>query len=264
MNPSYKKKDVSRQYKNSSNLNDRIGLHEKFSTNSRDWHEWLFDQLDPAPGSKLLELGCGSGAFWSKNRERISPDWHITLSDFSVGMLQDARKNLAAVAHDFIFEAIDAQEIPCPDDSFDVVFANHMLYHVPDRKKAISEIRRVLKPGGTLYVSTIGEAHMKEIDEWLSALVAIKGGHNSLSFGLENGAEQLADSFSDVVMNRFPCNLKVTEVKPLVAYILSMGDKVKEKLNGEKQVALNGFLEKKLAKDGSIHITKDTGFFTAR
>ncbi len=55
------------------------------------------------------------------------------------------------------FKEIDAQSIPFEDETFDAVIANHMLYHVPDRPKAIAEIKRVLKPGGRLIATTIGK-----------------------------------------------------------------------------------------------------------
>ena len=54
---------------------------------------------------------------------------------------------------------IDAQSIPFARWSFDAVIANSMLYHVPDRARALAEIQRILKPSGRFYASTIGEQH---------------------------------------------------------------------------------------------------------
>ena len=48
--------------------------------------------------------------------------------------------------------------------SFDAAIASHMLYHVPDRVKALAEIKRVLKPGVTFYAATLGENSMREMD----------------------------------------------------------------------------------------------------
>ncbi|HET7580606.1 MAG TPA: class I SAM-dependent methyltransferase [Bacillales bacterium] len=259
--------DVARQYKNASNLDSRISLHGKFSTNPQDWHEWLFEQLEIAPESRILELGCGSGVFWLKNRSRIPESWEVLLSDFSSGMLEDAILHLAEMDHDFAYQEIDAQSIPYPVDSFDVVIANHMLYHVPDRAKALSEIRRVLKPDGVFYASTIGKDHMKEIEEMVADFdpnIQYASFEGADDFGLESGADQLSEFFSQVQMKRFECHLKVTEVPPLVAYILSTGDIKKDGLAGERLAAFHDFLEKKMPGNGAIHITKDTGFFTAK
>ena len=85
------------------------------------------------------------------------------LSDFSEGMLEQARQNLKSSLSLFQFNVIDAQSIPFDNASFDIVIANHMLYHVPNRSKAFSEIKRVLKPSGRFYSSTGGCTHLKEL-----------------------------------------------------------------------------------------------------
>src|SRR5436305_15089237 len=83
-------------------------------------------------------------------------------------MLEEARRNLEKGGRAFRFELMDAQAIPFEDRGFDAVIANHMLYHVPDRGLALAEVRRVLKPGGRLYTSTIGGSHLRELDELVS------------------------------------------------------------------------------------------------
>ena len=60
------------QYKNAANLNDRIQLHVRFSTNRYDFHLWVFDQLKIAPDSRVLELGCGRGEY-TVNLARFTP-----------------------------------------------------------------------------------------------------------------------------------------------------------------------------------------------
>ena len=85
----------------------------------------------------------------------------------------------------FTFEKIDAQSIPYRTDSFDAVIANHMLYHIPDLGKTLSEIRRVLKPEGHLYATTVGLNHMAELraclETWVSKrrLAVTKWSHSS-------------------------------------------------------------------------------------
>ncbi len=65
----------------------------------------------------------------------------FVLSDFSAGMLQTAREALKDI-EDIEYQVIDIQNIPFPDDSFDIVIANMMLYHVPDLKQGLRKVRR--------------------------------------------------------------------------------------------------------------------------
>lgn len=250
------------QYKDATNLDARIRLHARFSTNKRGWNRWVFDQFRIAPGSRILELGCGPAKLWLSNLDRISPDWQITLSDFSEGMLQTARQNLAQSQYPFAFQIIDAQAIPFADASLDVVIANHMLYHVPDRAQALAEMRRVLKPDGRLYASTIGDSHLHEIWELTSRVDrAFARTRKRNPFTLENGAEQLAQWFASITLYRFEDALVVTEPEPLIDYILS--GSARAVFEGEKLQRLRELLQRELASRKAIYITKDSGLFEA-
>jgi SAM-dependent methyltransferase len=153
---------VTGQYQNAKNLNTRIQLHQRFSTNKYGWHRWVFDQFSFPLQSRILELGCGTGELWLENIDRVPGEWEITLSDYSAGMLQQAQQNLDH-SRRFRFEVIDAQTLPFASRSFDSIIANHMLYHVPDRNKALSEIRRVSNSEGSFHASTVGQRHLQEI-----------------------------------------------------------------------------------------------------
>jgi ubiquinone/menaquinone biosynthesis C-methylase UbiE len=250
------------QYKDSSNLEARIEIHKRFSTNPQGWFNWVFDTLDQFPkNARVLELGCGAGTIWKECADRISAGWVITLSDLSDGMLDSAWRNLVVTGHNFKFEKIDAQAIPYADQTFDIVIANHIMYHVPDRRQALSEIRRVLKDDGCLIATTVGENHLHEMDAWMK--VASKGRHEKFTapFTLENGKAQIAEFFPKVEMSRYGDNLKIAEVEPLIAYIrssLRAEDLVQDDLK-----KIEDELSALLAKDGKIFITKDSGLFKA-
>ena len=140
---------LHQQYRTDANLNARIDLHRRFTANSYPWHRWVFDHLAPPAAACVLELGCGPGDLWRENADRIPAGWDNTLTDFSEGMVAAAQRNLAEIGRVFAFRQADAQDLPFEAAAFDTVIANHMLYHVPDRR-ALAEIRRVLKPGGVL------------------------------------------------------------------------------------------------------------------
>ncbi len=251
------------QYKNAENLNARIQLHARFSTNSYDWQRWVFDQINTGPKSRVLEIGCGPARLWLNNFDRIPQNWQITVADFSPGMLQEAQHNLQIVRHTFTFQQFDVQSIPFKNKSFDIVIANHMLYHVPDRDKALAEIQRVLASKGRFYAATNGQGHMREIGDLIRRVepeyAVDKIDRNS--FNLEHGYEELKRWFSHVTMRVINDGLIVTETEPLVEYILS--GPVRALLVGEKLQRLRESIDREIKANGSIYITKSTGIFEA-
>jgi SAM-dependent methyltransferase len=253
---------TSDQYRDSSNLDARIVLHKRFSTNPYGWDRWCFDRFDLPKNARSLELGCGPGSLWLENAARIPNDWDLTLTDLSAGMIDRARENLKGADRSFRFEVIDAQSIPFDDNSFEAVIARHMLYHVPDRSRALQEIRRVLKPGGHFYCATNGHAHLKELHALMRRFDPTTnfgwGKTSAEMFSLEDGAE-LSPYFSDITLRRYEDGLIVTEVEPLVNYIFSMT--TAKGIIDQHRAELTRFIENELAKTGSIRITKDAGLF---
>lgn len=251
------------QYRDSSNLNARVEIHKRFSANPYGWMRWVFDHLLALPANaKILELGCGPGYLWRENVDRIPSAWDITLSDLSSGMLDSAWRNLVVTGRNYKFKEIDAQEIPFEDKTFDAVIANHMLYHVPDRPKAIAEIKRVLKTGGRFFATTVGDNHLKEITDWFRQIHKSEVWDSfSNLFTLENGLDQLKPFFPNVTVSRYEDNLLVTELEPLLAYLRS-GIRVGE-LSQDELAKLRSDLEKELREKSRIFITKDSGLFEA-
>ena len=254
---------LTNQYRNASNLNVRIQLHARFSTNKYGWHPWVFDQLDLSPESRILELGCGAGHLWLENLNRIPEGWDVTLSDLSSGMLQEAQRNLCSGRRDLQFAVIDAQSISFADKSFDAVIANHMLYHVPDRKRALAEIHRALRPGGRFYAATVGRTHLRELSELMrrfdpSAEFWSVQEHPE-PFVLETGPKQLSQWFSHLALHRYDDDLVITEAEPVIAYVLS--SITKSALVGDKLSEFIHFVEQELISHGAIRVTKDSGIF---
>lgn len=256
----------NQQYKDASNLNARVQLHVRFGSSKNNWQQWVFDHFQLLAESRVLELGSGPGYLWLNNLKRIPVGWHVTLSDFSPGMLQQAQHNLQKSDHPFHFQQIDAQAIPCADASLDAVIANHMLYHVPDRAKAFAEIRRVLKPRGRLYAATNGREHMGKIHELVRRVdpdfpQEVEVLH---SFKLENAEEQMAPFFSHIYL--YPSDeddLLVTEVEPLMDYMLSGFAIIRSEQNAAKVQALRDLIQQEITRDGAIRIRRVSGLFEA-
>lgn len=256
------------QYENASNLRSRIKIHELYSTNKYGWMRWYFDQLHIPENARILEVGCGDCSLWSKNIDRIPPHWDITLTDFSQGMLKDARKSLGKCNERFNYRVVDVQDIPYEDDSFDVVIANHMLYHVPDIDKAFSEIYRILRQDGYFYASTIGQNHMAEMENIVKMFVphAVndRSWHHTEKFQLENGIMQVSKWFERVVLKRYDDSLIVTDAAPIMDYIISKSDNIKSFFTDEVLEMFMRYLEEEIKINRGIHITKDTGMFIGR
>jgi ubiquinone/menaquinone biosynthesis C-methylase UbiE len=264
---------LTRQYRDASNLNARIALHERFSTNPYGLPRWIFDNFELQEQTSILEVGCGPGRLWTENLERLPARWDITLSDASPGMVAEAETRLGS-ERSFEFQVADVQKLPFEGERFDAVVANHVLHHVPVRERALSEITRVLRPGGTLYAATNSERAYSEM-VWMQHLLYPSRPAESyfqglLEFSLENGADQLSPWFSDVTLQRYEDALAVTEVKPLVEYLLSgpaADSAVRKTSNDEFDRRVSDLVERldrELARVGTIRITKDTGLFIAR
>lgn len=162
------------------------------------------------------------------------------------------------------FEIIDAQSIPFDAATFDAVIANHMLYHVPDRAKALSEFRRVLKSSGAAYIATNGDRHLLELPELSRRFDPnINYGFGKRAhemFSIDNGGPEVREWYSIVEVRRYEDALIVTEAEPLAAYILSMVDASV----AARRAELVAFIDHELQLHGAIHIAKESGLFIAR
>ena len=248
------RKAVEEQYRSSANLAARIALHQECSTNPYELQRWIFDRLSLAPGQRVLEIACGTGRLWVENRDRIPRGLRLILSDLSPGMVETTRLAVPAPA---AYVACALPDLPFGDDFFDLVIANHMLYHVDERQRGLREIRRVLRPSGVLFAATNGREHLREIKTLMSDF-GIEGGDISASFTLENGEEQLREVFGEVRRDDHPDALRVTDPELLLSYIASISPKV-EAHREEMRAAVAA----RIAADGAFHVVKSTGAFTA-
>jgi SAM-dependent methyltransferase len=249
------------QYADSSNLNARVRLHEQFSHNPHDFARWLFEHLDLPKSAIILEVGCGPGWLWRKNAQRIPQSWRIQLSDFSPGMAAEARQHLRAIDIAATSHVCDAQALPFPDQSFDAVIANHMLYHVPDLDKALGEFARVLKNSGTLYTATNGQRHLAEIDALMSAVEpgTYWRSREKLGFSLDEGETDLSKHFGAITAHDFPDEFRITQTAPLLEYIESSSP-----LTDEFRTALQKHIQSKIQENGHVYIGKQAGLFISR
>lgn len=273
---------LNKQYQNSTNVSARINLHKLYSENEQGWFPWLYEEMELKSGMRILEVGCGNGALWTENLDKIpmGKGTEIILSDISGGMLQDAKRNIFGednnykrlkkdnsqkLARVIKFQEFDCNNIPYSDESFDVVIANHTLFYCDKPEEAVAEIRRVLKKNGVLYASTYGGKHMKEITE------LVKGFDDRMNlsanvlynvFGLDNGAKILSKSFDNVEKCIFDDALVVDKAEPLLEYIMSCHGNQNQYIV-DRYKEFRTYIEKKVQKRKGFRITKEAGYFKA-
>lgn len=253
------------QYSSDANLAARQAIYQFRQPRART-APWAIDLAALTGDEPVLDVGCGNGLYLRELDGRAHRATVIGM-DLSAGMLCAARAQSPAP-----LLAGDAQRLPFRADSFGCVLAMHMLYHVPDRDQAISEIRRVLRPGGVALFLTNSETHLAELNEMLASVlhdVTRFEGDSSrayLGFSSESGRPELARHFASVERHDARGELVVTEVEPMVAYVASMGWIVASTHDAGRPVLDEVERRTRLAIDtqGAFRIGVEVGCFVCR
>jgi ubiquinone biosynthesis O-methyltransferase len=115
------------------------------------WHHSAMVIAPEVTNRKVLEVGCGAGDFSITLSQKGAQVWGV---DFSARAIEIAQAKSRVHKSNAQFRVADAQNLPFEDGTYDVVFSCECLEHVPDPQKMITEIHRVLKPGGTFVLTT--------------------------------------------------------------------------------------------------------------
>lgn len=269
-------------YRTPDRLAARIALHERFGARAPDFHRAQFDRVREELGPRgreadpfrVLEVGVGTGRLWSVNADRVPAAWRLTLLDRSAGMVAEASTMLRTTG--LAGEALegDASALPFDGATFDLAFANHMLYHVPDIGRAVAELRRVLKPGAPLFAATNGAEHMRPLRDALAELQALApelriDASERLRFDLETGATWLQTAFDEVERVDASDDLLVPEVEPLMAYLgstIHLPEPVPPDLARRVERWERATRERfgRLLERGPVRVPRAAGYFVAR
>lgn len=260
---------IQEQYKNASNLEKRIRIHD-YSTSSQDWMDWVLEKMELREDTTVLEIGCGNGLLWIKNGHRLPQGLHLILTDRSEGMLEEARSNLAPymellIERNIIIEyrVMDANELLLEPEGYDYIIANHMLYHVKNREACLQAIAKALKSDGTFFCSTVGNTHMRELHELVSAFdtrIEMPSINFTVGFQLENAKPQLHKFFSKVERFDQDNDLVVDDADVIYDYVYSYPGNAPFILS-QRGDEFRKMLQDKLEKEGAIFIHKSTGMF---
>lgn len=257
-------KSLKAQYQNATNISTRINLHKLYSVNPQGWFPWIYQNCRIQSGIKILEIGCGDGALWTENLSLLPTDVTVVLSDLSEGMLRDARRTIGQEDSRFSYQELDCHHLPFMEHSFDLVLANHVLFYCNDLSQVLSEVHRVLKPGGSFLCSTYGSKHMKEINQLVHEFdnrIALSAETLYEKFGLENGFTILEPYFSQIETAHYDDFLCVNQAEPLIEYILSCHGNQNQYIL-DKYKEFRSYVDKKVKK--GYRITKDAGIFLCK
>lgn len=262
---------VIEQYQSSANLNKRINIHS-YSTGAQNWFDWVYERLQIQSGQRILEIGCGNAVLWAHNAHKLPENVEITLTDRSEGMLLEAQKKLEPYQSIFKEQNIrinyriaDANKLLLPAKSYDLIIANHMLYHVTNIKSCLEAVSKALKANGTFCCSTIGKEHMKELHEIVAAFdadiaIEIPCDHHTTCFRLENGADFLKEHFSVIKLDIQDSDLLVDDAEAIYNYVHSYSGNAPYILE-KRADEFREMIQEKLEKEGVIYIHKAAGMF---
>jgi len=207
-----------------TSLRERQAIQEQYTIPRIDYARWVLDRCLEWHGDEhVLDLGCGIGEY----RPRLLTRWpDITYygMDFSAGMLRQHETCNRLVQ-------ADALHLPFADSAFDVVMANHVLYHVADIDASLLEIRRVLGPDGVLVVATNSLHTMPEMQVLMRRAIVLlsKASAEDIDapapasdrFALENGVLHLGRYFYAVMRHDLPGQLVFDQTEPIMRYLES-------------------------------------------
>lgn len=128
-------------------MNDLMsaGLH-------RIWKRYTITVANPQPGQQVLDIAGGTGDLSRAFARRVGPTGRVVHTDINEAMLREGRNRLLDEGLVLPTMVCDAERLPFADNSFDLVSVAFGLRNMTHKEQALSEMRRVLKPGGKLLV----------------------------------------------------------------------------------------------------------------
>jgi SAM-dependent methyltransferase len=215
-------------------------------------------------GDYVLDIGCGPAWFWVAVANTLPETLELTLTDLSSGMVQEAVERCNALPFKSVAgRQADAVALPFDDDTFDVLVAMHMLYHVADPAAGIAEMFRVLKPGGFLAITTNGAGNLRELYELTTAFGGAPSEPVAAVFGFDAAERMMSSQFGNVTMALHPASLRITSPEDVFLALTSYPPG--ESANEYQQRAFREAIDHAFRRgNGVLEAQKEMGLFLSR
>jgi len=241
------------QYSDDERLRIRIETHRRHSENPTPFRAWVLERVDARRGQRLLDVGSGYGQYHD-----LLGEVRVVAIDMSMGMLQKVSVPRAQA---------DAQALPFASASFDRVMANHMLYHVPAKERALAEMRRVTRSPGRVVITTNARDSMRPLVALVAEAARAVGvepeGNSGLSFGLEDDA-LVRSVFPEVRVDTYESSLRFDSAEPALRYVASMWvGRLPDASRSALLAQLQDRVDAAIAREGTFRVPTRAGCFVA-
>ena len=120
----------------------------------RIWKMFTLNQAGARPGMRVLDLAGGTGDLAMKFANQVGSTGEVVLADINSSMLEEGRRRLIdkGIVSNVRYAQVNAEALPFPDHSFDIITIAFGLRNVTDKDAALRSMKRVLKPGGKLLI----------------------------------------------------------------------------------------------------------------
>lgn len=253
-------------------LQTRIDIHQKYG--SRDIDAWMLDLLQPEKGSRILDVGCGSGKQLLALHKYLDGEAEITGGDVNEELLDEARARSQQAGDGIgVIELDFNRQFSLPDGYYDLVSCCFAIYYADDVPFTVGEMHRVLKPGGRLFTTGPMPENKKLfydiIKEATGKPIPPMPGSSRYDFEIR---EAIQSTFSDLEVHIFENPLVFESIEPFVEYTRASlsedrklwGSFFETKGDFERIInSISQVAERRLADEGQLVMTKVVGGFIA-
>jgi ubiquinone/menaquinone biosynthesis C-methylase UbiE len=202
----------------SQDLLQRIDIHQKYG--GRNIDEWMLGLLPLKQGQHILDVACGAGKQCFLYHDHLDGNAQITGADVSSELLEKAREKNTQTGAGITFSEMDFNKpFPFETNKFDLATCCFGIYYASDIPFTISEMHRVIKPGGTLFTTGPMPTNKKLFYDIITAATSkpIPPMPGSSRYSTEIFSS-VKDMFANVDLHVFENPLTFNEVEPFIAY----------------------------------------------